>query len=104
MTDHTQASQDPAPLAPITQDVLTLPRKLPASEKVNILGLTRDQLRAALIAAGTPERQAKMRTGQIWQWVYHWGQRDFLAMTNLAKDYRALLAAHFEITDRKSVV
>jgi 23S rRNA (adenine2503-C2)-methyltransferase len=27
-------------------------------------------LREALIAAGTPEKQAKMRTGQIWQWIY----------------------------------
>ncbi len=36
---------------PITQDVLTLPRKLPASDKLNLVGLTRDALRAALIAA-----------------------------------------------------
>jgi 23S rRNA (adenine2503-C2)-methyltransferase len=83
--------------APITQDVLTLPRKLPEGGKTNIIGLTRDQLRAALVAAGTPEKQAKMRLGQIWQWVYHWGVRDFAAMTNLAKDYRALLAEHFTI-------
>ena len=83
--------------APITQDVLTLPRKLPEGGRQNIVGLTRDQLRAALIAAGTPEKQAKMRLGQVWQWVYHWGVRDFGAMTNLAKDYRALLAEHFVI-------
>jgi 23S rRNA (adenine2503-C2)-methyltransferase len=83
--------------APITQDVLTLPRKLPASDKTNIVGLTRDVLRTALIAAGTPEKQAKMRLGQLWQWVYHWGVRDFALMTNLAKDYRALLADHFSI-------
>ena len=86
-----------APTAPITQDVLTIARKLPDSGRINIVGLTRDQLRAALIAAGTPEKQAKMRLGQIWQWVYHWGVRDFALMTNLAKDYRALLAEHFEI-------
>ena len=84
--------------APITQDVLTLPRKLPDSGRTNIIGLTRDQLRDALIAAGTPEKQAKMRVGQVWQWVYHWGVRDFAQMTNLAKDYRALLADKFEIT------
>ena len=84
--------------APITQDVLTIPRKLPEAGRVNIVGLTRDQLREALIAAGTPEKQAKMRVGQIWQWVYHWGVRDFAQMTNLAKDYRALLAEKFEIT------
>ncbi|TWI34505.1 23S rRNA (adenine(2503)-C(2))-methyltransferase RlmN [Paracoccus sulfuroxidans] len=83
--------------APITQDLLTIPRKLPETGLRNIVGLTRDELRDALIEAGTPEKQAKMRVGQIWQWVYHWGVRDFALMTNLAKDYRAQLAQHFEI-------
>ncbi|KAF0115821.1 MAG: rlmN [Rhodobacteraceae bacterium] len=82
---------------PLSPDVLTVPRKLPVSDKTNIVGLTRVALRAALIAAGTPEKQAKMRLGQLWQWVYHWGVRDFALMTNLAKDYRALLAEHFVI-------
>ncbi len=81
--------------APITQDVMTLPRKLPEGGKANLVGMTRDQMRAALIAAGTPEKQAKMRVGQVWQWVYHWGVREFDRMTNLAKDYRALLADNF---------
>ncbi len=83
--------------APITQDVLTLPRQLPQTGRINLVGLTRDQLRDTLIAAGTPERQARMRVGQIWQWIYHKGVRDFDAMTNLAKPYRALLADRFEI-------
>ncbi|WP_145107945.1 23S rRNA (adenine(2503)-C(2))-methyltransferase RlmN [Cereibacter azotoformans] len=83
--------------APITQDVMTLPRKLPEGGPLNIVGLTREELMAALVAAGTPERQARMRMGQVWQWVYHWGVRDFAQMTNLAKDYRALLAEHFAI-------
>jgi 23S rRNA (adenine2503-C2)-methyltransferase len=99
MNAPTLTSQAADPVsAPITQDVLTIPRKLPEGGKRNLVGLTRDQLRNALIAAGTPERQAKMRVGQIWQWIYHWGVRDFAAMTNLAKDYRALLAEHFEVT------
>ena len=82
--------------APITQDVLTIPRKLPEGP-VNLIGLTRDDMRAALIAAGTPEKQAKMRVTQIWQWIYIWGARDFEVMTNLAKGYRAELAQHFVI-------
>ena len=82
--------------APITQDVLTIPRKLPEGP-VNLIGLTRDGMRAALIAAGTPEKQAKMRVTQIWQWIYIWGARDFEVMTNLAKGYRAELAQHFVI-------
>jgi len=84
--------------APITQDVLTIPRKAaPGDGRVNLVGLTRTGLRDALIEIGTPEKQAKMRVNQIWQWVYHWGVRDFDAMTNLAKAYRAQLAEHFVI-------
>ncbi len=83
--------------APITQDVLTLPRKLPEGGKTNLIGLTRPQMQAALLAAGTPEKQVKMRVNQVWQWLYHWGVRDFDAMTNLAKPYRALLAENFVI-------
>ena len=82
--------------APITQDVHTIPRKLPEGP-VNLVGLTRDALREVLIAAGTPERQAKMRVGQIWQWIYQWGVRDFDVMTNLSKAYRAELAEKFVI-------
>ncbi|WP_227269099.1 23S rRNA (adenine(2503)-C(2))-methyltransferase RlmN [Roseobacter weihaiensis] len=82
--------------APITQDVHTMPRKLPQGP-VNLVGLTRSALREALIAAGTPEKQAKMRAGQIWQWIYQWGVRDFDAMTNLAKAYRADLKEKFVI-------
>ncbi len=85
-----------SPKAPITQDVMTIPRKLPEG-KVNLVGLTRDRLREVLIEHGTPEKQAKMRTGQIWQWIYQWGVRDFSEMTNLAKAYRAQLAENFVI-------
>ncbi len=82
--------------APITQDVITIPRKLPDGP-VNLVGLTRDAMREALIAHGTPEKQAKMRVGQIWQWIYQWGKRDFADMTNLSKTYRADLAEQFVI-------
>jgi len=82
--------------APITQDVMTIPRKLPEGP-VNLVGLTREAMREVLIAAGTPEKQAKMRVGQIWQWIYQWGVRDFAEMTNLSKAYRAELAERFVI-------
>lgn len=82
--------------APITQDVMTIPRKQ-AEGPVNLVWLTRDAMRAALIAEGTPEKQAKMRVGQIWQWIYQWGTRDFADMTNLSKAFRAELAEKFVI-------
>jgi 23S rRNA (adenine2503-C2)-methyltransferase len=85
------------PAAPITQDVMTIKRVLPEGGPVNIVGLTRDQLREALIGVGVKEKQAKMRVNQVWQWLYHWGVRDFDVMTNLSKDFRATLAEHFKI-------
>ncbi|GAA6194666.1 23S rRNA (adenine(2503)-C(2))-methyltransferase RlmN [Pseudophaeobacter arcticus] len=83
--------------APITQDVLTLPRKLPEGGKTNLVGMTREKMRQALIDIGIPEKQAKMRVGQIWQWIYQWGKRDFAEMTNLSKALRAQLEDGFEI-------
>jgi 23S rRNA (adenine2503-C2)-methyltransferase len=85
------------PQTPITQDVMTIKRILPEGGLTNIVGLTRDQLRDALIGIGVTEKQAKMRVNQVWQWLYHWGVRDFEVMTNLSKDFRATLADHFKI-------
>lgn len=86
-----------APQAPITQDVMTIKRVLPEGGPLNIVGLTRDQLREALIGVGVKEKQAKMRVNQVWQWLYHWGVRDFDVMTNLSKDFRTTLAENFKI-------
>ena len=89
--------QTPKPDTPLRPDPLPIPAKPADTGKTNLVGLTREALRAALIQAGTPEKQARMRTGQLWQWIYQKGVRDFAAMTNLAKPYRALLAEHFTI-------
>ncbi|WP_122074354.1 23S rRNA (adenine(2503)-C(2))-methyltransferase RlmN [Pseudophaeobacter sp. EL27] len=82
---------------PITPDILTVPRKESAAGKTNLVGMTRDKMRQALIDCGVPEKQAKMRVGQIWQWIYQWGKRDFAEMTNLSKSLRAQLEESFEI-------
>lgn len=81
--------------APITQDLLTIPRKMPEGALPNMIGLRREALAAELARIGTPEKQVKMRVGQLWQWIYHKGATAFEDMTNLSKDYRALLAENF---------
>jgi 23S rRNA (adenine2503-C2)-methyltransferase len=83
---------------PITPDILTVPRKEAETGKTNLVGMTRERMREALIDCGVPEKQAKMRVGQIWQWIYQWGKRDFAEMTNLSKALRAQLVESFEIT------
>ncbi len=83
--------------APITQDLLTIPRKMPEGQLVNLLGLRRAALSEALLSIGTPQKQIKMRTGQIWSWMYQKGVQSFDDMTTLTKDYRTLLAEHFTL-------
>ena len=85
----------------ITPDLLALPRK--TAGLPNIIGLTREGMREAFIERGIPEKQAKMRVGQVWAWVYHWGITDFADMTNVSKDIRAMLAREFVI-ERPEIV
>ncbi|MDG1676974.1 MAG: 23S rRNA (adenine(2503)-C(2))-methyltransferase RlmN [Paracoccaceae bacterium] len=91
MTEETQTSKI------LTQNFVTIPRKVPGGP-LNMVGLTRSALRVALIENGTPEKQANMRVGQIWQWIYEKGVRDFSKMTNLAKPYREALEKKFLIS------
>jgi 23S rRNA (adenine2503-C2)-methyltransferase len=63
-----------------------------ATAKPTLVGLTRARLREALISAGVPETQARMRVQQIWGWLYVQGVTDFAAMTDVSKALRAALA------------
>ena len=83
--------------APITPDVLTVPRKDEASLP-NLIGMTKAELTEALQAIGIPEKQLKMRSTQIWAWLYNKGVQSFDEMTNLSKDIRAALSDNFELT------
>jgi 23S rRNA (adenine2503-C2)-methyltransferase len=65
---------------------------------VNLSGMTRAELQAALIESGTVDAgKARMRASQIWRWVHHYGVTDFAAMSDVAKDVRARLADAFTI-------
>lgn len=67
------------------------------SEKPSLIGLSREEMAAALVEAGVPERQSRMRVSQLWHWLYVRGVSDFAQMFNISKDLRALLAEHFAI-------
>ncbi|MEM6421340.1 MAG: 23S rRNA (adenine(2503)-C(2))-methyltransferase RlmN [Pseudomonadota bacterium] len=74
-----------------------MPRRDDASARRPLYGLTRPAMQAALIEAGVPEKQARMRTGQLWQWIYQRGVTDFGEMTNMSKALRADLDATFTL-------
>lgn len=68
-----------------------------ADGRVDLVGLSRDELRAALAAAGLEPKAAKLRAKQIWHWIYNRGATDFAAMTDIAKAQHPWLAARFVI-------
>ena len=84
--------------APVSPDVLTIPRKDSSDALPNLIGLTRDQLTHALQNIGIKEKQVKMRHAQIWQWIYVKGVQNFDEMTNVSKDIRTSLAAKFQLS------
>ena len=65
--------------------------------RISLIGLDQSALKDALLGAGVPEKAAPMRVRQLWNWIYVHGARDFAAMTNLAKDFRALLEEKFTL-------
>jgi 23S rRNA (adenine2503-C2)-methyltransferase len=78
-----------APAAPAAEAVS--PRKL------SLVGRTRAGLSEALAEIGVPEKERRMRVGQLWNWIYHYGVRDFSAMTTIGKGLRAALAERFTL-------
>ncbi|WP_303719057.1 23S rRNA (adenine(2503)-C(2))-methyltransferase RlmN [Brevundimonas naejangsanensis] len=70
----------------------------PAKTPVNLSGLTRDELRQALIDAGIcPPEKARMRASQVWRWIHHYGVTDFALMSDIGKETRAALAEAFTL-------
>lgn len=87
---------DKTPDHPATAVPLTTGRQ-------TLAGLDRARLKAALAAAGVPERQLRMRVNQLWSWMYVRGVTSFDAMTDVAKDVRRDLAAAYSL-DRPEIV
>jgi len=73
------------------------PRYIPNDPRPSLIGLGREALAEALARVGVPEKQRRMRAGQIWHWIYHRGVTSFAAMTNIARELRDRLDAEFVI-------
>ncbi len=80
-----------APTADATATLL--PMAAPAEERTNLVGLSREELVAAMASIGAP----KFRANQLWQWIYNKGATEFETMTSLSKSFRAELAERFVV-------
>jgi 23S rRNA (adenine2503-C2)-methyltransferase len=69
-----------------------------ADGRIELVGLSKEQIRAELAEAGLDGRQAKLRAKQIWHWIYNRGVSDFIAMSDIAKPQRGWFAERFVIS------
>jgi 23S rRNA (adenine2503-C2)-methyltransferase len=65
--------------------------------KPSLIGLSRDEIAAKLGEIGVPPAQRKMRTQQLWHWMYVRGAQSFDAMTSISKDMRKELEQHVTV-------
>jgi 23S rRNA (adenine2503-C2)-methyltransferase len=86
-------------------DPLPVPRAAAprADGRVDLVGRSKEQIRAALEAAGLEPKQAKLRAKQVWHWIYNRGVTDFAQMSDIAKPQRGWFADHF-LVSRPEVV
>nr|WP_198148680.1 23S rRNA (adenine(2503)-C(2))-methyltransferase RlmN [Sphingomonas sp. Y57] len=86
-------------------DPVPVPRELKprVDGRIDLLGLSRDDLRMALETAQLEPKQAKLRAKQLWHWIYNRGATDFAVMTDIAKDMRGWLDQRF-VVSRPEVV
>jgi 23S rRNA (adenine2503-C2)-methyltransferase len=69
------------------------PLAAPADGRRNLVGLSREEMTAAMAELGEPAFRAR----QLWQWMYVRGVTSFDGMTSLGKPLRAKLAERFAI-------
>ena len=65
------------------------------SPRLALIGLTREELAAALGMIDVPAKEARMRANQLWHWIYYRGATQFDAMTSISKQVRTRLDVHF---------
>jgi 23S rRNA (adenine2503-C2)-methyltransferase len=87
-------------------DPVPVPRapSLREDGRTDLVGLSRDEMREALIEAGLEPRQAKLRAKQIWHQIYNRGATGFEAMSDIAKAQKPWFEERFVIGRPEVVV
>ena len=95
MSADTNLMPIPGAVDPVPVPRAVQPR---ADGKVELVGLSKDQIRQELASAGLEPKQAKLRAKQLWHWIYNRGVTDFSAMSDVAKPQRGWFADRFVIS------
>ncbi|HKX22015.1 MAG TPA: 23S rRNA (adenine(2503)-C(2))-methyltransferase RlmN [Rhizorhapis sp.] len=89
-----RAMQIPGHIDPVPVPRAVTPRE---DGRIDLLGLNKAQIRSVLEEAGLDGKQARLRSKQLFHWLYHRGETDFERMTDLAKPMRGWMAERFVI-------
>jgi 23S rRNA (adenine2503-C2)-methyltransferase len=81
----------------LTQPATRAALRPKSAEKPSLIGMSREEMAAALGEIGIPEKQRRMRVQQLWHWLYVRGVADFAHMFNISKELRGKLADAFTI-------
>lgn len=81
---------------PLGTEAVVAPRHTFDQNK-SLIGLSYAEVTEKLKEIGVPEKQCRMRTQQIWNWIYFRGAKSFDEMDNISKDLRAKLNEHFDV-------
>jgi 23S rRNA (adenine2503-C2)-methyltransferase len=65
--------------------------------KPSLIGLSRAEIADRLGEIGISPAQRKMRTQQLWHWMYVRGAKEFDEMTSISKEMRGQLVQHFTV-------
>ena len=95
MSADTAIMPIPGPIDPVPVPRRAEPR---ADGLKQLVGLAREEIRAEFEAAGLDPKQAKLRSKQVWHWIYNRGVSDFLAMSDIAKPQRSWFKERFAIS------
>ena len=74
------------------------PQVVAEGAKPHLIGMSRERLGDVLATVGVPPKQIRMRTAQLWHWLYVRGVSDFGQMINVSRDLRQKLAEASDIS------
>ncbi len=92
------------PIAGLDNPVTT-PRDVTPREdgRIDLVGLPQARICEILEEAGLDTKQAKLRSKQIFHWLYHRGATEFADMTDISKTMRPWMEEHF-ILGRPNII
>ena len=78
-------------------NIINAQTKVEMQPKINLLGLSKNEVSHSLNILGVEKKDLSMRVQQLFSWIHVHGKKSFDEMTNLSKEFRDQLSNSFSI-------